>query len=436
MKKIILCTLIIFALFFIASCDEKDINKNTDLNKNASANSNDTPQMLIEDLYFFYNSPNWQSDFGNYLIKINPISKTVTSLCSDPLCFHEDATECLFFDCNNFYSNKNYVFYTVGIYRSIDGIKQGRTVKLRVYDTKTDTVREIAEYEDNIGFEFATGNYIYYTTYQYIESDSGVREKEIMFRADAKTGNIIEIPRDEKFLSGQFASIYICTMYDNKLYWEKMDMSGSSFYMTDLDGNNIEKITYDYSEIKVAFAAKCNFTEKYAYYLITDEEAFFTLFKPGEPMDQYEMYRWASDKIMYRVPLDGSSGPEFISEHIYDFIICGDKIYYTVSEDDHKPIYHDCEPLMGGGVIPEGNWNRGRLYVMNLDGTDQKFLCETIDERITIKDVKTVNGVDYLLIMFQEVIKNRLGDYSYIRSEDVLLVNASTGEVTRLSMPE
>ena len=104
------------------------------------------------------------------------------------------------------------------------------------------------------------------------------------------------MPRDEKFLSGQFALISIRTMYDNKLYWEKMGVSGSSFYMTDLDGNNIEKINYDDSEIKVVFASNCNFTEKYAYYLITDEEAFFTLFKPNEPMDQYELYRWGSEQ--------------------------------------------------------------------------------------------------------------------------------------------
>jgi len=449
MKKIILIGIFILAIFII-SCKDTNMEKNTDLdkNENANKNSNDTPQILIKDLYFFHNSNDISKGdaYGQPPVKINPISKTVTSLCSDPLCFHEN-TDCLFFDCNRFYDNGNYLFYAVGNVRNIKGVKLDGVVKLRVYDTTTDTVRELAQYEDNIYFEFGTGSYIYYNTYQYVEVDNGTHEKQIMFRADAKTGNIIEIQLDQKFLSSAYSSISIYSIQNNKIYWASSSTSGRKYYTTDLAGNNIESIDYGNAITGLSSMRGGKFDEEYAYYLQTDTEYLMNTVLKSGPLseNQYELYRWESDQIIYKVPLDGSGEPEFIAEHIYDFILCGDKIYYTILEDDNKAVYHEEIQVKDiSGIIDQWNWNRGRLYLMNIDGTDQKFVCETIDELIRIKEVKTIDGVDYLLVVFNEVKYGAYWSgqdeyvdyYTYERADDLLLVNASTGEVTRLSMPE
>jgi len=447
MKKIILCLSIIFALLAIVSCKD-DVVKNTDANKNANENSNDTPQMLIEDLYFFYSTPSWlKDDVGKPPVKINPISKTITHLCTDPLCFHENATECLFFDCDKFYANKNYLFYTVGGVRDV-GLERTGTLKLRVYDTTTDTVLEIAQYEDILYFEIATGSYIYYYVDQYV-GDTNSEHTKIMYRADAKNGNIIEIPVDQKFLSANFASISIYIIDDDKIYWRKSGVRGQEYYSTDLEGNNIEPITYNDSNAALySRFGKDNFADGYYYYLKMDEnesKAIRELRKPIFDLD-YEYEHYYHNQLMYKIPIDGSSDVELVSEHIDDFIICGDKIYYTAMEDDHKPIIYDGVQLSDNtGLVDQWNWNLGKIHVMNLDGTNKRLVCETIDERIDFFIyAKTINGVDYLLLEFSEArytsSKNEqdiyLDKYSYERSLDLLLVNASTGEVTRLSMPE
>ena len=449
MKKIILIGIFILAIFII-SCKDTNMEKNTDLdkNENANKNSNDTPQMLIEDLYFFHNNNDLINGdaYGQSPVKINPISKTITPLCTDPLCFHENK-DCLFFDCNRFYANGNYLFYAVGNVRNIKGIKQDGVVKLRVYDTTTDTVRDLAEYQDNIYFSTATGSYIYYSVYQYIEDDTTRKEQEKMFRADAKTGNIIEIPLDQKYLSAQYSSISIYNVYDDKIYWLKSGTSATEYYKTDLEGNNIESIDYGNAVTGLSSMRSGKFSEECAYYLQTDTEYLTnTVLKLGPLSEiQYELYHWESDQIMYKIPIDGGGEPEFIAEHIYDFILCGDKIYYTILEDDNKAVYHEEIQVKDiSGIIDQWNWNRGRLYLMNIDGTDQKFVCETIDELIRIKEVKTIDGVDYLLVVFNEVKYGAywpgqdeyVDYYTYERADDLLLVNASTGEVTRLSMPE
>ena len=452
MKKIILFVLIILSLLAIVSCKDYKNDKETNPNNNTAKE-----EIVIEDLYFIIRGHNKFGRDGKIIkengpVKINPVTKIVTSVCKDALCDH--GTDCPFYGVNNsnIYVTDNYIFYTVGSI-SYTGERNG-SVKLRVYDMLNGTVSEIAEYRDNLNLIIGTGSYIYFQVYQFIDETSDKIEY-IMCRADAKTSNVIEIPTDGKYTSENiFSSLDIYTIYDNKIYWEKMEKDGTTHYTTDLDGNNKEAIDYGvknkygFGALNLRTLVNTRFAGGYAYYLAMDEEAFLekamTIMDLNNSVELERIRRF--DRTLYKLPLDGSGDLELIAEHISSFSVCVDKIYYTAPEDNPEPIYNGEIRAKDSAGKDQWNWLGGKVYVMNLDGTEQRLVCETeYDIRGIYYDAKTINDVDYLVLAFNVIIdrwfNSAINEYVdvdiYQGSDDyLLLVNASTSEVTRLSMPE
>ena len=452
MKKIVLCILIICAIFSVSSCKNENINSETD-----KSNNNTFKEIIMEDWYFF--SPgkwtktgiNYETIEGYGPFKINPATKIASFICADPLCNH--SIDCPFYNCNDSYVTSNYVFYTVGY---ISDLKErvGDTVSLRVYDMLNNTVREIAEYRDNIYFfPVAAGNYLYYYVYQYIEDANGGSEKYSVFRADAKIGNTIEIPLYGNDYSDKYTSLAIYAIYNNKIYWEKNSRNGAEHYTTDFDGNNKQMIDYGIEYLNLSNNTS-RFADGYIYYLYKDTEAFLqrlldSVNNPNStPLSAYEYDLWERVRALYKIPLDGNGETALIAEDIFTFVICGDKIYYTAIEDDPVPVYYGdirVKDTMGAEVW---NWSGGKVYVMNSDGTDQKLLCETeLDIRLGFSDLhnaKTINDVDYIGLpfnvihdgFFSKVLDEYMENYHYYVSPDTLIINASTGEYTVVSVPE
>jgi len=84
---------------------------------------------------------------------------------------------------------------------------------------------------------------------------------------------------------------------------------------------------------------------------------------------------------------------------------------------------------------------------MNSDGTDQQLLCETEYDLgdgygylFTSKSfigAKTINGVDYIAMSFNTISQMpSYVEYDYVVSSDTIIINASTGELTVVSVPE
>ena len=428
MKKIILCTLVILALFFIISCKKTE---NIDENK----------EIIMEDLYFFrtYSGGifNTASFSDNGPIKINPVSKTASYVCADPLCDHSQDSGCPFYSTGNYYVTGNYIFYTreYGV-DSVTGEPFG-TSDFCVYDMINGTVRKLDEYL----FERAQiiggiNNYLYYYLNNYNEKDGSVYYA--LYRADADTGKVVKIGEESfgfesKSEYNSWAIPKVYAIADNKIYWytngELTDgIRPEIRYTTDLDGKNKEMLEVKkdlYSRMGVGATSSC-YSNGYFYHAVVE-------------MTQDELDRDAVGQVLYRIPLDGSAKNERIAENIIDFAICGDKIYYTAKlEEEPEIIEYD-----------EGQYyydrNGGKVYVMNLDGSDKSLVCETgynLDSSVFgdttgFLEVKTIEGVDYIIFLCKDFeAEKKPYDPMSIDYPDTLIINASTGEYTVVSVPE
>ena len=105
-KTIVLFVLMVLSIFLIVSCKDKD-----------EINNKDDKEIIMEDLYFF-RAYSGEAFLDNHIIKIKPVSKTVTHVCADPLCSH-DNSDCPFYKKQVWYPSGNYIFFTRG---TIDGL--------------------------------------------------------------------------------------------------------------------------------------------------------------------------------------------------------------------------------------------------------------------------------------------------------------------------
>jgi hypothetical protein len=91
------------------------------------------------------------------------------------------------------------------------------------------------------------------------------------------------------------------------------------------------------------------------------------------------------------------------------------------------------------------NWSGGKIYVMNTDGTNQRLLadtgynlgvgCPTVFINNIFFEAKTIDGIDYIATSFV-IVGEGFGNSAFILSPDTIIINASTGEWTVLSVPE
>ena len=439
MKKIILCALIIFALFAIVSCKDDY----TDTGKETKKTFDENKEIVFENIYFFraYGQLEGSSLEDNRdlkpPVKINPISKTVTYICTDPLCEH-DSYDCPFIYCRSGYVSGNYFFYargSIGFDRYT--LEKSGSLSLCVYDIKNSSSKKIAEYEDNITFIGGTEDYVYYRISQYDDPNASTMVaplselRYVFYRADAKTGNVIELPayNDYRNASGQSSNWDYPNLYDiinKKIYWTVYENEKIICYTTDLDGENKEpfdlgeKFKYMFENIASCYDSGYFYSNN-ATELSNEHDDQLTIFE-----SYYSTY--ANNKL-YRLALSGVE-LEIIAERVVSFVPCGNKIYYTVLEDEPEFLGYD-----ETGMWWNWNWSGGKIYVMNSDGSDKKLLCETGYNLATFKlygaffDAKTVKDVDYIVWAFLN------GNRNFV-SSDTIIINASTGEFTVVSVPE
>jgi hypothetical protein len=314
-----------------------------------------------------------------------------------------------------------------------EGGRRFGSIELLVYDMLNGTIRKLAEYTDqpphNISI-MGYGRYLYYYIPHLNELDNGIMDRFVYYRADAVTGEIIELPLHGDYTSDNYWEYpRIWRAADNKLYWIRslLESRTADFYITDLEGNNKET---DESGILPGF----DYHEGYQYLagmLISWEE--FEQFDASS----YERLRGFRERNLRRRLVGANPGEpvffEVIAESIVDYILHGDKIYFTRIEDEPEIIEYNGAQIW--------NWSGGKIWVMNLDGTDKRLLADTgyNFSFFEFVEAKTINGVDYIAWSFdvpgQMLIDGVMADIP-IASPDTIIINGSTGEWVVLSAPE
>jgi hypothetical protein len=425
-------------LFLFISCTNTNDNDETPDNpagagSNTGDNTGNVPsrELTMQDLYFFrppYRSINIGLPFP---VKINPVTQTVTRICIDPLC--DDKRGCPLFEANALYVTGNYVVYSKGYLTTAPGSDELLyPIMVCVYDMINGTVRELTGYTESVIVVAVTGNYFYYSVPEYDkESDS---TSYTLYRADAVSGSVIEIPDPRSGQKGYLIDIHI---FDGKIYWwDLIDGSWSSVRLTtDLDGNNKE-IAPAHLGLSL-LGHRGQYHDGYTYFTYTNLGSRGSVGDP--PQTRYESWRGRRNNDLYRIIFDSadySADHELLAESVIDYKIAGDKIYFMFLEDEPEAIEY-------GGEALWWNWSGGKIWLMNLDGTDKRLLADTgynLSDSLPgfhgIFEAKTIDGVDYIAVSYTMIEYYGPDWYFLFPSPDTIIINGSTGEWVVLSAPE
>jgi hypothetical protein len=455
MKKIVLVLLLLTLSLSLFACTGTGGSNNSDTpGAPANTNNNAPGEIIMENLYFFrpHNGRSFSINDGSP-VKINPVSKTVTFVCLDPLCDHN--VDCPFFQSLwGYHVTGNYMFFMQFDRNFDESINDWDAWRyLCVYDMLSGITRKLTEYRDNLNIIGVVENYLYYYTFR--ESEETGDTEFVLHRADAVSGNIIDI--DKPSLDGSAAKWIsapaISKIADGKIYWSELDSENQRriYYTTNLEGKNKELI-----DLKIEIGEGADQTSLHLFYATITDNNGYSYFKAEAlynrvPSDEelanrrarnYEGERSRRNRNLYRALSDGSREAELLAESVIHFVMHGDKIYFMALQDDTEIIEY-------GNGSQTWNWSGGKVYVMNSDGSDRRLLADTgynLSDPNTMMnkffEVKTINGVDYIGLTHTIVLEHPPSPFSSQPSwtldisSDTIIINASTGEWVVLEMPE
>ena len=376
--------------------------------------------LSMRDEYFFRNAeglPLGEVDTG-CPYKVNYRTGTVTPVCVDPLCGHDDGG-CPFYEAEQCAPSGNTMFFIRGE-MSVDkntGERSGK-VALCAYDMLNGDTKEIGAFEDALSIIAAEEGRAYF--YRLIPDSDGARAKYHFYYADG--GKIREMPMKDEYSSDDAGSADLPEIFavdGGKIYWYGAAEDGMAFWSTDLDGKDRREL-----DIIVPQAMNGHFSDGYSYY---------TIKRPSEANDAYGRLLSQNSNELWRVGIDGGE-PEKLSDNIACFIVSGGKIYYTVAEKEpetimvHGDTYYD---LCGG-----------KIYRMNTDGSGAELIAETEYDFAYLYGV--FGGVlddgeeTYIALMFSGFIENDYYEegYDYNVSPDTLIYEVSGGRTVKCVMPD
>lgn len=376
--------------------------------------------LSMRDEYFFRNAeglPLGEVDTG-CPYKVNYRTGTVTPVCVDPLCGHDDGG-CPFYEAEQCAPSGNTMFFIRGE-MSVDkntGERSGK-VALCAYDMLNGDTKEIGAFEDALSIIAAAEGRVYF--YRLIPDSDGARAKYHFYYADG--GKIREMPMKDEYSSDDAGSADLPEIFavdGGKIYWYGAAEDGMAFWSTDLDGKDRREL-----DITVPQAMNGHFSDGYSYY---------TIKRPSEANDTYGRLLSQNSNELWRVGIHGGE-PEKLSDNIAQFIVSGGKIYYTVAEKEpetimvHGDTYYD---LCGG-----------KVYRMNTDGSGAELIADTEYDFAYLYGV--FGGVlddgeeTYIALMFSGFIENDYYEegYDYNVSPDTLIYEVSGGRTVKCVMPD
>ena len=376
--------------------------------------------LSMRDEYFFRNAeglPLGEVDTG-CPYKVNYRTGTVTPVCVDPLCGHDDGG-CPFYEAEQCVPSGNTMFFIRGE-MSVDkntGERSGK-VALCAYDMLNGDTKEIGAFEDALSIIAAAESRVYF--YMLIPDSDGARAKYHFYYADG--GKIREMPMKDEYSSDDAGSADLPEIFavdGGKIYWYGAAEDGMEFWTTDLDGKDIRGL-----DIKVPQAMNGQFSDGYSYY---------TIKRATEATDTYGRLLSQNSNELWRVRIHGGE-PEKLSDNIACFIVSGGKIYYTVAEKEpetimvHGDTYYD---LCGG-----------KIYRMNTDGSGAELIADTEYDFAYLYGI--FGGAlddgesSYIALMFSELRENDFYEdgYDYNISPDTLIFDVSGNRFIRGRMPD
>jgi len=304
------------------------------------------------------------------LMKYHIPTGTATTVCQDPFCTHESFAGCPFAArASQISSIGNMLYYIIEI---------DHQWHLRSYNGDSMQIEEIRTSEGVLTRIFRYDYYLYFT--EILSTENEGETKTTIYRLDTQN-DVLEV------IDCGHPSAVIELIEVGRIVW-KDDLE---YYSTDLNGDDWRVYEQNY----------CREWGKYKL--------------------RWTLGKWTYDKIYCK---DLTTGEEvLLAENVADFYVYGDKLLYvkfvenpqvwiTVNGQDKKDLYG------------------GDIYVVNLDGTDNKLLCHVENFIYSMPSPNRNNEFicgDWVGFISENYYEDENG-YATLSDTDLLVVNVITGE--------
>ena len=304
------------------------------------------------------------------LMKYHIPTGTATTVCQDPFCTHESFAGCPFAArASQISSIGNMLYYIIEI---------DHQWHLRSYNGDSMQIEEIRTSEGVLTRIFRYDYYLYFT--EILSTENEGETKTTIYRLDMQSGALEIIDCGHPFARMELIEV-------GRIVW----VDDLKYYSTDLDGGDWRVYEQNY----------CREWGKYKL--------------------RWTLGKWTYDKIYCK---DLTTGEEvLIAEDVADFYVYGDKLLYvkfvenpkvwiTVNGQDKKDLYG------------------GDIYVVNLDGTDNKLLCHVENFIYSMPSPDRNNEFicgDWVGFISENYYEDENG-YATLSNTDLLVVNVITGE--------
>ena len=253
------------------------------------------------------------------LLKYHIPTGTVSPVCQDPFCTHERYASSCQFTVRTFRiaSIGNILYYVI----EIDGQHH-----LRAYDGDAMTIDEVRISDGVLTRLFRYNYYLYFT--EILPTKNEGETKTTVYRVDTRSGALEVIDCGRPYAEIELIEV-------GRIVWAE----GEKYFSTDLDGDDARVYEQDY----------CREWGKYKL--------------------RWEWGGKAYEKIYCK---DLTVGEEvLIAEDVADFYVYGDKMVYF----KFAPV----RIVMDDSGVEVKDYYGGNVYIVNLDGSDNRLLCHVED---------------------------------------------------------
>ena len=303
------------------------------------------------------------------LLKYHIPTGTVSTVCPDPFCTHEEWSSACEFQVSwpRMAAIGNTLYYIV---------ESDEQIHLRSYNGDDMKIEEIRTSNGMIGNPFTYNYYLYF--WEKLPTKVEEEFKYTHYRLDTQSG-VLEV------IDCGYEAARIYTIEAGRIVWKR----GNEYFSTDLNGDDEDVYVMNFSRPYGNYTYRWECSEDYKYYTKIYRKDHTT----GEEIvisdEKLEFFYFYGDKILYFKPVEN---PE---------------IWYS---DEYGTSYD----TLGGNV-----------YVMNLDGSDKRLLCHVDDCPILGMSSHRNNQLcsgDWVGILTWCIYDGG------VQETDMLIVNVVTGE--------